>query len=154
MTTIYLYGGEGKYTGAEEKLWHSPDLGSTHKFICFIAQNLDASQEDNAKREIAKLGFTERVGEGKPIHVEALNQPQMQDFQKHYEGALEEGFSLVWYPQSVSQEDANPSNCLQFNPRYCKRVGFREVGLTNTRWTGRAHAVRKAVHAGKRPEHG
>jgi hypothetical protein len=99
MPTIYLYGGEGTYTGAEEKLWHSPSLGSTHKFICFIAQDIDESQEDNAIQEIEKLGFTEiRIGEGKPIHIQVLNQPQMQAFQKHYEGALEEGFSLVWYP--------------------------------------------------------
>jgi hypothetical protein len=36
--------------------------------------------------------------EGRPILAEVLNNPQMQAFQKHYEGAFAEGSSLVWYP--------------------------------------------------------
>ena len=50
-------------------------------------------------RELASFGFTElQVGQGKPIAVEVLKEPQMQAFQKHYEGALAEGSSIVWYP--------------------------------------------------------
>ena len=100
MTTVYLYGGKAKYVGGEEQLWHSPKPGSTHKIICFIVQQASASEEGVASLEVAKLGFTEiQLGAGKPIHVEALNDPQMEAlFRRHYEGALEEGFSLVWYP--------------------------------------------------------
>ena len=79
--------------------WNSPEVGSTHRFILFIAHGDDEAQEETAIQELEKFGFTElQIGQGKPIAVEALNEPQMQAFQKHYEGALAEGSSIVWYP--------------------------------------------------------
>jgi len=99
MTTVYLYGCVGNFAGTGEFQWESPSIGSTHKFILFLAQEADSSQEENAARESARFGFSEvQVGVGKPIHVESLNEPQMHAFQKHYEGALVEGCSIVWYP--------------------------------------------------------
>jgi len=99
MTTVYLYGGIGTFTGGEELQWESPSIGSRHKFILFMAQEFTESKEDDAHLRLKELGFTEmQLNPGKPIAVEALNEPAMQAFQKHYEGALAEGFSLVWYP--------------------------------------------------------
>jgi hypothetical protein len=99
MTTIYLYGGTGKYAGTETFEWNSPVVGSTHKFILFLAQEVDEPQDSVARGELTKFGFSEvQIGAGKPIAVEALNDPQMQAFHKHYEGALAEGCSIVWYP--------------------------------------------------------
>ena len=99
MTTVYLYGGQAKFAGASGIEWNSPEPGSTHKFILFVAQEGDAPQPDAAEYELASLGFVEcQIGAGKPISVESLNDPQMHAFQKHYEGALSEGSSLVWYP--------------------------------------------------------
>lgn len=99
MTTVVLYGGTGKYTGASAFEWHSPEVGSVHKFILFMAHMGDETQHEEAVRELEKFGFTDlEVGQGKPIAVEVLNEPQMQVFQKHYEGALAEGSSIVWYP--------------------------------------------------------
>ena len=99
MTTVYLYGGTGKYSGTGEYEWSSPEIGSTHKFILFVAHRSNEAQPGVAMLELEKFGFAElQVGQGKPIAVEALNEPKMQAFQKHYEGALAEGSSIVWYP--------------------------------------------------------
>lgn len=99
MTTVYLYGGTGKYSGTGAFEWNSPEVGNTHRFILFLAHDSAEAQQETAMRELASFGFTElQVGQGKPIAVEVLNEPQMQAFQKHYEGALAEGSSIVWYP--------------------------------------------------------
>jgi len=99
MTMVYLYGGTAKYSGEGAFEWRSPDIGSTHKFILFMAYTSDEVHQDAALRELGRYGFTEvQVNQGRPIAVEVLNEPQMHAFQKHYEGALAEGSSLVWYP--------------------------------------------------------
>lgn len=98
MTTVVLYGGTGKYSGAGAFYWHSPEVGSVHKFILFMAQEGEEAQQEAAISELEKFGFTDlELGQGKPIAIEVLNEPQMQAFQKHYEGALAEGSSIVWY---------------------------------------------------------
>ncbi len=99
MTTIYLYGGTGKYSGAGAFEWNSPEVGGSHRFILFLAQNGTEAQQEAAVDELEKFGFIElQISRGKPIAVEVLNDPQMQAFQKHYEGALTNGSSIVWYP--------------------------------------------------------
>ena len=99
MTTVYLYGGSGKYSGTRAFEWESPKIGSTHKFILFVAHEGNEAQQIVAMLELEKFGFSEvQVALGKPIAVESLNEAQMQAFQKHYEGALAEGSSIVWYP--------------------------------------------------------
>ena len=99
MTTVVLYGGTGKYSGVGNFQWNSPEVGGVHRFILFLAQEGEESQRETAIRELERFGFTElELGEGRPIAVEVLNEPQMQAFQKHYEGALSEGSSVVWYP--------------------------------------------------------
>ena len=40
MTTVYLYGGSGTYTGESAFEGSSPSIGSTHKFILFLAARL------------------------------------------------------------------------------------------------------------------
>lgn len=99
MTIVYLYGGEGKYMDTGSYQWTNPPIGSTHKFILFLAQQTDEPQEDAAVAELTKFGFQElHLFPGKPIVTETLNDPRMQAFQGYYEGALTEGSSLVWYP--------------------------------------------------------
>ncbi|WP_338846299.1 hypothetical protein V8J88_21385 [Massilia sp. W12] len=99
MKHVYLYGGAAKFDGSGSFEWHGPDVGSTHKLILFLSQDTDEPRQDLAIRELACFGFCEiQIGVGKPIHVEALNDPQMHAFQRHYEGAIEDGCSVVWYP--------------------------------------------------------
>lgn len=102
MITIYVYGVEATFGGSPEFEWSSPTTGARHKAILFLAQDADHSQTERAKLELARFGFVDiEVGSGRPIHVESLNDPEMSTFRKHYEGAIEEGCSLVWYPQNL-----------------------------------------------------
>lgn len=99
MKHVYLYPGAAKFDGSGEFEWQSPSLGSTHKLILFLSQEVDESQPEIAVRELSSFGFCEiQIGVGKPLDVEALNDPQMRAFQRHYEGAVADGRSLVWYP--------------------------------------------------------
>ncbi|AOS78694.1 hypothetical protein Q5W_06790 [Hydrogenophaga sp. PBC] len=99
MTKIYLYGGEATYAGHCDFEWQAPRLGARHKLILFLAQDENESREDIARSELARFGFTDfDMGTGRPIDVESLNDPRMHAFRRHYEGALDEGCSLVWYP--------------------------------------------------------
>jgi hypothetical protein len=99
MTMIYLYGVEATYAGGCDFEWQAPAVGGRHKAILFMAQESDSSQEDRAASELARFGFVElQIGAGRPIEVESLNDPRMHAFRQHYEGALAEGCSLVWYP--------------------------------------------------------
>jgi hypothetical protein len=68
MKTVCLYGGTGKYSGAAATEWNSPQVGDTHRFILFIAQEKNQAQQQIAINELEQFGFTElQVGEGKPI---------------------------------------------------------------------------------------
>lgn len=99
MKTVFIYGGWGTYLGTSGYEWESPIAGSTHEFILFVAHEENQPQQDVAAQELQKFGFVNcEVGEGRPILVEPLNQPGMQVFQRHYEGASTEGASIVWYP--------------------------------------------------------
>ncbi len=105
---VYVYGGCGTFLAPAVYDWNHPVSGNAHRFILFLAQQLDASDEERALSELHKFGFASpEILEGRPIHVEALNLPTMQAFHKHYEGALQEGVSLVWYPQVVTDSEAN-----------------------------------------------
>lgn len=99
MKTVILYPGSARFVGAESFGWASPAIGSTHRFMLFLAQNNGLLNHDAAEREAESFGFSEvELGEGRKIDVESLNDPAMAAFRGHYEGALSEGSSLVWYP--------------------------------------------------------
>jgi hypothetical protein len=99
MKTVILYLGSARFAGTASFDWASPSVGKTHRFILFLAQNNSVPDHDAAKREVELFGFSEiDLGEGRNIDVESLNDPNMAAFRRHYEGALTEGSSLVWYP--------------------------------------------------------
>lgn len=99
MKTVILYPGSARFTGAASFDWASPALGSTHRFILFLAQSDSAPDHALGKREVESFGFSEiDLGVGRKIDVESLNDPDMAAFRRHYEGAFTEGSSLVWYP--------------------------------------------------------
>lgn len=99
MPTIFVYLAEATYRGPSEFSWHNPDVGARHKLMLFLAQTANASSESEANRELSRFGFAEaQLQPGKPIAVESLNAPNMRAFHKHYEEALAEGSSIMWYP--------------------------------------------------------
>lgn len=99
MKTVILYPGSARFAGAVRFDWASPTLGSTHRFILFLAQSESTPDHELAKREVESFGFSEiDLGEGRRIAVESLNEPSMAAFRRYYEGAFTEGSSLVWYP--------------------------------------------------------
>jgi hypothetical protein len=99
LKTVILYPGSARFAGAASFDWASPEVGSTHRFMLFLAQNDSLPNHDAAKREIESFGFSEiELREGRKIDVESLNDPTMAAFRRHYEGAFSEGSSLVWYP--------------------------------------------------------
>lgn len=96
---VYIYGCEGEFTGEADFQWESPKAGNAHKFMLFLAQGNDAPCINLAMQEIIKFGFSDvQINTAKPIAVEALNDTRMEAFKRHYESALKEGSSLVWYP--------------------------------------------------------
>lgn len=99
MKTVILYPGSARFSGAASFDWASPGIGSTHRFMLFLTQNNGLLNHDAAEREVASFGFSEiELREGRKIDAESLNDPTMAAFRRHYEGALSEGSSLVWYP--------------------------------------------------------
>ncbi|MNV66552.1 hypothetical protein D3C71_1593100 [compost metagenome] len=99
MVRVYVYGAEATYSGVCDFEWDAPAVGGRHKLMLFLAQSEDVPREEDAASELAKFGFVDlRLWEGRPVDVEALNDPRMHAFRKHYEGAFEEGCSIVWYP--------------------------------------------------------
>jgi hypothetical protein len=67
--------------------------------MLFLAQGHNEACPELALQEITSFGFSQiELGEGRPIDVESLSNPQMSAFHRHYEGAFTEGSSLVWYP--------------------------------------------------------
>ena len=99
MKTVILYPGSARFAGAVSFDWASPEVGSTYRFMLFLAQNDSLPNHDTARREVEAFGFSEiELREGRKIDVESLNDPAMAAFRQHYEGAFSEGSSLVWYP--------------------------------------------------------
>ncbi|KQX91989.1 hypothetical protein ASD34_25165 [Variovorax sp. Root473] len=97
--TVCAYGAEATYSGACDFAWDAPPVGGRHKLMLFLAQGDDFSREAEAAAELAKFGFVDlHLMAGRPLMVESLNDPRMHAFSKHYEGALENGCSIVWYP--------------------------------------------------------
>lgn len=95
---VIVYGGAARFSGRTHFTWACPAVGDTHKFILFLAQKEQISIPSLAITELESYGFVEiDLQEGRPIAVESLNNPKMAHFRKHYEGAIAEGSSIVWY---------------------------------------------------------
>ncbi|MYN07719.1 hypothetical protein [Pseudoduganella aquatica] len=99
MKTVILYPSSALFSGAASFGWTSPTVGSTHRFILFLAQSDGTPDHGAAKREVESFGFSEiGLGEGRNIDVESLNDPNLAALRRYYEGALTDGSALVWYP--------------------------------------------------------
>lgn len=99
---VYVYGIEATYGGNPAFEWSSPKVGDRHNAMLFLAQDVDTPQQQEAEAQLTDFGFIDFIlQEGRPVQVERLNNPTMKAFAKHYEGAMTEGSSLVWYPDPL-----------------------------------------------------
>jgi hypothetical protein len=104
VTTVFVYLAEATFKGTCEFSWGSPEVGDRHKVMLFLSQSANEVDEAEASRELSRFGFADiLLKAGKSISVESLNDPKMQQFQKHYEEALSEGSSVGWYPSVLPQ---------------------------------------------------
>lgn len=101
MKSVYIYGFQGKFLGNSEYDYREPEVGDIHKCMIFIAQDKDELNFDAAKDEISKYGFQEIENlRGNNLKVEVLNTDNYRGFSSFYTEALEEGSSLVYYPNT------------------------------------------------------
>ncbi|NRR29611.1 hypothetical protein HSX11_05365 [Oxalobacteraceae bacterium] len=99
MITVFLYGGSARFSANTAFDWECPVVGDSHKLILFLAQTGNKPDFRSACVELERYGFFDiTLKDGRPILAESLNTPGMEVFRKHYEGAFEEGSSVVWYP--------------------------------------------------------
>jgi hypothetical protein len=95
---VVLYLCEGVFDGPGELDLRAPEVGARHKFLLFLRQETNNASSAEAVREAQRFGFGSiNVLNGKALEVESLNSAQ--GFAKHYEEALAEGSSLIWYPK-------------------------------------------------------
>ena len=96
---VVLYLCEGVFDGPGELDFCAPEVGARHKFLLFLRQHNKNASSTEAAREAQRFGFgAVNVLNGKALEVESLNSAQ--GFSKHYEEALAEGSSLIWYPKA------------------------------------------------------
>lgn len=99
MPIVYVYPANGRFAGSEFE-WNCPPLASQHDFMLFMRQDADMPAPYAALAAIDRYGFRQvkLTAEGRPLAVESLNDPNLASFRKHYEDALADGVSVVWYP--------------------------------------------------------
>ncbi len=96
VVKVLLYLCEGTYTGASAHSYTAPRPGPARRFILFLRQMTEAPSVADAVSEAARFGFSPiTVLNMGPMAPEALNSTPA--FSKHYEEALTNGSSLVWY---------------------------------------------------------
>ena len=101
MSKVFIYGFEGTFVGKSEYEYGYPNLNDSHKCMLFIHQVSEESDIEFASKECKKYGFDIlSINTGKPIHVEVLNSDNFKKFKGFYEEALEDGSSLVYYPNT------------------------------------------------------
>ncbi|HTH78955.1 MAG TPA: hypothetical protein VL593_08250 [Ramlibacter sp.] len=99
MPIVYIYPGHGTFAGSQFE-WNCPPLASKHELMLFVRQDEDKPAAHVALDALERYGFkhVKLTQQGKPIDIEALNDPKLADFRRNYEESMAKGFSLVWYP--------------------------------------------------------
>ena len=107
MTVVLIYGFTGKYSGNSEYAWNHPEIGATHKCMLFLRQESDSSEYELAMAECRRYGFIdiENVRYGK-LQIDVLNTDLYRGFAGFYEGALQDGSTLVFYPNKDASGSA------------------------------------------------
>lgn len=99
MTTVAVYGFEGRFDGPSEHEYRHPEVGAVHKCMLFLAQDSGNEAWEMAQSECRKYGFLETWSMSFGLlKTEVLNTDAYRGFAGFYEEALREGSSLVFYP--------------------------------------------------------
>ena len=101
MQKVFIYSFEGSFNGKPEYEYTYPKVGDTHKCLLFVSQSNNELDIEKANSEIAYYGF-ENINNlrGNSFNVDALNTDLYRGFSGFYEEALQEGSSLVFYPNA------------------------------------------------------
>ena len=101
MKTVVLYGFEGEFVGGNEYEYHHPELNQVHKCLLFLAQDSEHPDFEFATTECSKFGFANLNNlTGKALKVDVLKTDSFRCFTKFYDEALNEGSSIVYYPNT------------------------------------------------------
>jgi hypothetical protein len=101
MSQVMLYLCEGEFVGKPVYDYHHPVPGAVHSFLLFLRQTTAESSMEKAEQESVKYGFSRvTVKKSNLLSVEAMNTDAYKGFSGHYEEALSEGSSIVWYPNA------------------------------------------------------
>ena len=101
MSTVFLYGFNGTFSGFSEYDWEAPKSGENHDCLLFLYQKLDEANYSEATLEIDKYGFINVENlKGNSLKVQTLNTPTYRGFSGFYEGAIKDGSVLVYYPNT------------------------------------------------------
>jgi hypothetical protein len=101
VKTVVLYGFEGEFVGGNEYDYNHPELHHVHKCLLFLAQDREHPDFEFATAECSKFGFAKLKNlTGKPLKVDVLNTDNFRGFAGFYEEALNEGSSIVYYPNT------------------------------------------------------
>ena len=97
-----LYKCKATFTGETSVTYATyPALNGVHGCILFVLQPDDKEDASRAAEIFAQYGWTNvTIASAGRLQPESLNQPSMRVFQQHYEECLNQGDSLVWYPQA------------------------------------------------------
>ena len=101
MNAVVIYRLEARFTGNPSYEFTQPEIGATHKCLLFMAQQTEEGQYEAALNECLKFGFSDIIfgGHG-TLQPGVLDTEEFKGFSGHYEEALNEGSSLIFYPNA------------------------------------------------------
>ena len=91
---VLMFMCDAKFTGeAQVRYAAPPEVESVHRCILLVRES-----EAGRVSEILKgLGWEPISTASRPLAPEDLDAPEMAAFRQHYDAALKDGHSLVWY---------------------------------------------------------
>jgi len=85
---------DAKFTGETAVRYSAPpEVGSVHRCIVLVRE----SERERLTEFLKQLGWESLSSASRPFDPETLNEPSMEPFRQHYDAALRDGHSLVWY---------------------------------------------------------
>jgi len=85
---------DARFTGEAAVRYSSPpEVGSVHRCIVLVRE----SERERLPEFLKQLGWESLSTASRPFDPASLDEPSMEPFRQHYDAALKDGHSLVWY---------------------------------------------------------